>query len=84
MYRCQSHEYVYMEISWNCIHANLICIDGNVMNMHTCKSHENVYMEISWKCIHANIMEIYTCKSVLTKRPVKMENDLMVGEYKSN
>ena len=77
MYTWKSHGIVYMPISW-------ICIDGNVMNMHTCKSHENVYMEISWKCIHANIMEIYTCKSVVTKRPVKMENDLMVGEYKSN
>ena len=69
--------YVYIQISWTCIHANL-------MKMYKYESHGNAYMHISWKCIHLNLMEMYTCKSLLTKRPVKMENDLMVGEYKSN
>ena len=77
MYTCKSHEHGCMQISSKCIHANL-------MKMYTCKSHGNAYMQISWKCIHVNLMEMYTCKSLLTKGPVKMENDLMVGEHKSN
>ena len=40
METCKSHEYVYMQISWKCIHANLMATD-------TCKSHEYVMTEIS-------------------------------------
>ena len=56
MYTCKSHGNVYMQISWKCIHSNLIEMDN------TCKSHANRHMEISWKGKHGNLMKIYTCE----------------------